>query len=47
VPIGFKNDIVLQRKVRIVSVAKNVTSTAVVEVNEDGAGFAVNSWVVG
>jgi hypothetical protein len=47
VPIGFKNDIVLQRKVRIVSVAKNVTSTAIVEVNEDGAGFAVNSWVVG
>jgi hypothetical protein len=47
VPIGFKNDIVLQRKVRIVSVAKNVTSTAIVEVNEDGAGYAVNSWVVG
>lgn len=46
-PIGFKNDIVLQRKVRIVSVAKNVTSTAIVEVNEDGAGYAVNSWVVG
>lgn len=46
-PIGFKNDIVLQRKVRIVSRAKNVTSTAIVEVNEDGAGYAVNSWVVG
>ncbi len=47
VPIGFKNDIVLQRKVRIVSVAGNVTSTAIVEVNEDGAGYAVNAWVVG
>jgi hypothetical protein len=47
VPIGFKNDIVLQRKVRIVSVARNVTSTAIVEVNEDGAGYAVNTWVVG
>ena len=47
VPIGFKNDIVLQRKVRIVSVAGHVTSTAIVELNEDGAGYAVNTWVVG
>jgi len=46
-PIGFKNDIVLQRRVRITSVAGNVTSTADVQLNEDGAGFAVNSWVVG
>ncbi|MDW3215512.1 MAG: hypothetical protein R8G01_16050 [Ilumatobacteraceae bacterium] len=46
-PIGFKNDIVLQRKVRIVSVAGNITSTAIVELNEDGAGYAVNTWVVG
>ena len=46
-PIGFKNDIVLQRKVRIVSVARNITSTAIVELNEDGAGYAVNTWVVG
>jgi hypothetical protein len=47
VPIGFKNDIVLQRKVRIVSVAGNVRSTAIVELNEDGAGYAVNTWTVG
>ena len=47
VPIGFKNDIVLQRKIRIVARAKSVTSTAVVQINEDGAGYAVNSWVVG
>jgi len=47
VPIGFKNDIVLQRKVRIVSTAGNIRSTAIVEVNEDGAGYAVNTWVVG
>ncbi len=46
VPIGFKNDIVLQRKVRIVSIARNVTSTAIVQVNEDGAGYAVNAWVI-
>jgi hypothetical protein len=45
-PIGFKNDIVLQRKVRITSRAGNATSAAVVEVNEDGAGYAVNSWVI-
>ncbi len=46
-PIGFKNNIVLQRRLRIVSVAGTVRSTAIVEVNEDGAGYAVNSWVVG
>ena len=46
-PMGFKNDIVLQRKVRIVSQAGNVTSIAIVEVNEDGAGYGVNTWVVG
>jgi hypothetical protein len=45
-PIGFKNDIVLQRKVRITSRAGNATSSATVEVNEDGAGYAVNSWVI-
>ena len=46
-PIGFKNDIVLQRKVRIVSVAGNIRSIAIVELNEDGAGYAVNTWTVG
>lgn len=46
-PIGFKNDIVLQRKVRIVTTAGNVRSTAIVELNEDGAGYAVNTWTVG
>lgn len=44
--VGFRNDIVLQRKVRIVSTAGNATSTAVVQVNEDGAAYAINSWVV-
>ena len=33
IPIGFKNNIVLQRRIRIVSVAGNVRSTAIVEVN--------------
>ena len=43
--IGFFNDIVLQRKVRIVSTAGNITSTAVVQINEDST-YRVNSWVV-
>ena len=43
--IGFLNDIVLQRKVRITSVAGNARSVAVVQVNEDG-DYAINSWVV-
>lgn len=46
VPIGFENDFVLQRKVRIVATAGNITATAVVQVNEDGANYAINSWVV-
>jgi len=45
-PIGFKNDIVLQRTVRIVATAKSVTAIAVVQVNEDGAKYRVNAWVV-
>ncbi len=46
VPIGFINDIVLQRKVSIRSTANNITATAIVQVNEDGAGYAINTWVV-
>jgi hypothetical protein len=45
-PFGFKNDIVLQRKVRIVATARNITAVAVVQLNEDGAQYRVNSWVV-
>ena len=45
-PIGFKNDIVLQRKVRIVATARNITAVAIVQVNEDGAKYRVNSWVI-
>ena len=44
--IGFLNDIVLQRRVRIVSTAGETTSTAIVQVNEDGAAYAINSWVI-
>ena len=44
--LGFLNDIVLQRRVRIVSRAGETTSTAIVQVNEDGAAYAINSWVV-
>ncbi len=46
VPIGFKNDIVLQRKVRIISTAGTSRSIAIVQVNEDGAAYAVNEWSV-
>jgi hypothetical protein len=45
-PIGFMNDIVLQRKVRIVATARRVTAIAIVQLNEDGANYRVNSWVV-
>jgi hypothetical protein len=45
-PIGFKNDIVLQRKVRITATARNITAIAIVQVNEDGAAYRINSWVV-
>ncbi len=38
-PIGFKNDIVLQRKVKIVATARNITAVAIVQVNEDGAKY--------
>jgi len=44
VDIGFLNSVV-QRTFRIVSVVDNVTSTAVVQVNQNGA-YAVNSWEV-
>ena len=46
VPIGFENDFVLQRKIQIVATARNMTATAVVQINEDGANYAINSWVV-
>jgi hypothetical protein len=46
VPIGFRNDIVLQRKVRIISTAGTSQSIAIVQVNEDGAAYAVNDWSV-
>ena len=46
VPIGFTNDVVLQRKVQIVSRAGNATSTAIVQINEDGADYAVNAWAI-
>lgn len=46
VPVGFINDIVLQRKVSVRSTAENITATAVVQVNEDGAGYAINAWIV-
>ena len=45
-PIGFKNDIVLQRKVQIVATARNITAIAIVQVNEDGAKIRINSWVI-
>jgi hypothetical protein len=45
-PYGFKNDIVLQRKVRIVSTARQITAIAIVQVNEDGARIRINSWVI-
>ena len=44
--IGFFNDIVLQRRVRITSTAGDTSSIAVVQVNEDGAAYAINSWVI-
>lgn len=44
--VGFRNDIVLQRRIRIVSTAGSSRSTAVVQINEDGAGYAINSWVI-
>ncbi len=44
-PLGFKNDIVLQREVRLVSVAGNMTSVAIAKINEDGAAFALSAWV--
>lgn len=45
VPIGFKNDIVLQREVRLTSRAGNITSVAVAKINEDGAAYALSAWV--
>lgn len=44
VDIGFL-DSVVQRTFRIVSTVDNITSTAVVQVNQNGA-YAVNSWEV-
>lgn len=44
-PIGIREDIVLQRKVRLVATAGTTTVTAVVQINENG-DYRVNSWVV-
>jgi hypothetical protein len=44
-PIGFKNDIVLQRTVRMVATADNIRSVAIVQINEDGASYRLNAWV--
>jgi Tfp pilus assembly protein PilX len=44
-PIGYRSDIVLQRKIKIVAVAGRTTVTAYVQVNENG-DYKVNSWVV-
>ena len=44
-PIGYRSDIVLQRKIKIVAVAGRTTVTAYVQINENG-DFKVNSWVV-
>ncbi len=46
VPIGFRNDIVLQRKVRITATAGNARATAIVQINEDGTSYKINTWVV-
>lgn len=46
VPIGYFNDIVLQRTVRIVSVAGDRRSTAIVQVNEDGGDPGILSWFI-
>ncbi len=45
VPIGFRNDIVLQRKIRITAASGNARATAVVQINEDG-NYRINTWVV-
>jgi hypothetical protein len=44
-PIGYINDIVLQRTVRVSSTVDRTTVVATVQVNETGE-FAVNSWTV-
>jgi hypothetical protein len=43
--LGYQSDIVLQRKIRLVSSAGNTSASAVVQINDDG-NFAINSWVV-
>jgi hypothetical protein len=43
-PYGYDPDIVLQRRMRVWARAGNVTSTALVEVNEDGASYGVLAW---
>jgi hypothetical protein len=44
-PIGYVNDIVLQRTVRVTSTVGRTTAVAVVQINETGE-LAVNSWTV-
>jgi hypothetical protein len=44
-PVGYRSDIVLQRKIKVVSVAGHTTVAAYVQINENG-DFKVNSWVV-
>jgi hypothetical protein len=44
--IGFQNEVVVQRTIRIVSTAANAVSTMIVQINENGSDYAVNSWAV-
>lgn len=45
-PIGFWDQVILQRTVRIVSSAGNARSIAVVQVDENGEKYAINTWSV-
>jgi hypothetical protein len=45
-PIGFWDQIILQRTVRIVTTAGNARSVAIVQVNRDNDVYGVNSWTV-
>lgn len=45
-PVGFWDAVILQRTVRIVSNAGNARSVAVVQVNQNGGEFRINSWSV-
>jgi hypothetical protein len=45
-PIGFRNQVIMQRTIRLVSRANNATSTMVVQINANSLDFRVNSWVI-